>query len=222
MIVHALPVQGYFLQPYERLPKELPSHWLGNDGADSASCLECDQLLICLLSLDSADSRLELQAFPTARLNLQVCAACERSSLAVTSAGEFISLRTADDIAALPGRKLQPPKYNPVALHAIPDRVAEARTLAGEGRLDEAGGWAKAFDWHVPAHQVGGQPALAGTAVPNVSCPLCSSPLPFFASIACETTPDIAAAETEAAQVLFFVCRSCFAVVSKTAFHRNP
>ena len=222
MIVHARPVQGYFLQPYERLPKELPSHWLGNDGAELASCLECDQLLTCLLSLDVADPRLELQAFPTARLNLQVCAACKRSSLSVTSAGELISLRAAEDALAVPGRNLQPPTFAPVALHAIPDRVAEAQTLAGEGRIDEAGEWVKAFDWLAAAHQIGGQPAWAGTAVPNVSCPLCSSPLPFFASLACETTSDIAAEETAPAQVLFFICRSCFAVVSKTAFHRNP
>ncbi len=220
--MRALPVQGYFLQPYKRLPKELPSHWLGHDDVTPGTCPECAQRLICLLSLEVADARLEIQAFPTARLNLQVCAACKQSSVAVTSAGELISLRTADDNVAFPGGSLQPPTLTPVALHAIPDRVAGARTLAGEGRLDEAGGWAKTFDWHVPAHQVGGQPALAETAVPNVSCPLCSSPLPFFASVACEATPDISAPETEPAQVLFFICRSCFTVVSQTAFHRNP
>ncbi len=212
----ALPAQAYFLQPYGALPTGLPSHSLGSAEAVRENCPQCDQPLVTLLSLDPADGRLELPALGGTHLHLCVCPRCHQSQYTIADDGEVIAVQGFQTSPPLFAVQLQPPEFRPVALHAVPDRIAEARTLAAEGRLDEAGMWASDYNWRTPTNQVGGQPAIGSGQMPSSACPFCGMAPPFLASLVC--TAEVSGGEAGLApiQVLFFVCRDCPAVIAIT------
>jgi hypothetical protein len=101
----------------------------------------------------------------------------------------------------------------PVVLHAIPERIAEARTLILQGRMAEAADWVQRFDWQSPVNQVGGVPLVLGPGCGIPVCKLCGSNMPFLACaalVSAEATDD----EPGPAQTLFFLCRSCPSVLA--------
>lgn len=214
MTFRASPVQAYFLQPYEALPTGLPRHSLGNPTDVREACPQCDQPLSALLSLDPSDARLELPALGGALLKLCVCTRCHPLRYTLAGDGEVIAIQGPPTSASLFAAELRPPEFCPVALHAVPDRIAEARTLAAEGRLDEAGIWAGDYDWRTPSNQVGGRPATARGKLPSPTCPLCGTTPPFLASIVCGTVGPAGDEGLDPVQVLFFACRACPAVVA--------
>jgi len=209
----AIPQQGYFVQSYEQLPAGMPRHALGGPAAGD-SCPTCKCAWVTLMLLDCVDARLELCAFKQGRLPLVVCLQCGESSYALASDGEIAAVPTPrgqhTSIASL---DLLPPRAGDCALHAIPDRITQARELAAERRLEEAGNWAGDYDWKSLTHQVGGS-LIAGRAVPSApACPLCNERLPFFACVAVGNGRE----EAAPLAVCFFVCRACQSVVAKTA-----
>lgn len=216
MTFRARPVQAYFIQPYEALPAGFPKHSFGTAEEARETCPHCDQPLSTLLSLDPADPRLELPALGGAPLKLCVCSRCQPLQYTLVGDGEIIAIHGPSASSSLFAAELLAPEFCPVALHAIPDRIAEARTLAAEGRLDEAGIWASDYDWRTPTNQVGGRPANARNMLPSPACPLCGTPLPFLASIVCATAGPADVEGLDQVQILFFVCRDCPTVVAIT------
>ncbi len=222
MTFRARPAQAYFLQPYEVLPLGLPTHALGATREVKESCPHCDRPLSTLLSLNTSDERLELSALCSAQLTLCVCPICREARYALTGDGEVIALYSPQTHPRLSAFELLPPEFCPVALHAVPDRIAEARTLAAEGRLEEAGVRASDFDWQSPANQVGGRPAGSRGKIPSPTCPRCGTALPFLASVICGIIGPAIEGETGHVQVLFFVCRECPAIIAITPDSELP
>jgi len=216
MTFRARPAQAYFLQPYQALPSGLHAHSLGGAESVEENCPHCDQPLFTLLSLDPADKRLELPELGGAHLALCVCIRCHKAQYTIAGDGELIAIQGPQTNSSLFAVELVPPGFCPVALHATPDRIAEARTLAAEGRLDEAGVWASDYDWRTPTNQVGGRPATARGRLPSPLCPLCGTAPPFLASIVCGTVGPAGEEGLDPVQVLFFACRNCPAVVAIT------
>lgn len=214
MSVRAVPTQSFFLQPYERLPEGMPSHALGDSRPTGETCPRCSRDWITLLSLDCTDPRLELATFK-GRLRLAVCPACGNAAYVVANDGELAALPEQAD-RRRPGSfelELEAPAHCPVALHAIPDRVTQARALAAEGRLNEAAAWAGNFDWQTFTHQVGGGQIAGRRDLIAPSCPTCSRPLPF---LACAATVAGCLPAGDSVAVCFFACRGCQAVVAVT------
>lgn len=219
MDFHARPTQAYFLQLYQKPPAGLPAHSLGGTECVRENCTHCSQPLSTLLSLDTSDERLDLPTLSTARLNLCACASGCAVKYTIASDGDLVALRETQAGFAPTRRELIPPDFCPVALHAVPDRIVEARTLAVEGRLDEAGLWARGFDWQTPTHQIGGRPATPRNRIPAPTCPLCGKAPPFLASVVCRIVRGASLDQPDQIQVLFFVCRECPVVIGIDA---NP
>lgn len=215
MTFRCCPSQAYFLQSYDALPAGLPAHALGGPETSRESCPRCDRRLWTLLSLDASDRRLELTTTRLIHLPLCVCSVCHQAQYTIADDGEVISIPGSQtDSASFATKQLVPPASSPIALHAVPDRIAEARTLAAEGRLDEAGLWASDYDWNTPTNQVGGRPAAAGGKLPSPACPLCGTNPPFLATIACDIASPVDTAAPDQIQVFFFLCRECPAVIA--------
>lgn len=205
----ALPAQAYFLQPSKEALPGSPKHHLGGDSRMAASCADCDRPLATLLSLDTTDPRLELHGRGLSEIDLCTCVSCRETWYTFAPDGEIAPITSGNALSSLEGAKLVPPASCPVRLHAVPDRIVEARTLASEGRLSEAGAWVKEFDWQSPRNQVGGRPAIVGDILSSPKCPLCGVAPPFVAAIACAVCDDARPAEIATAQVLFFLCIEC-------------
>jgi hypothetical protein len=217
------PVEGCFLQPYAGWPAEAPRHCLGGAADDGGECSACARPLRRLLRLDARDSRLELPRIAGGVLELLRCPQCEVTRYTLTSRGELLVLGEAAEGEPnltnwSPGKAWPPLPETPVLLHAIPERVAEARMLVLQGRVAEAADWVQRFDWQSPVHQVGGVPLVLGPGCGIPVCELCGSNMPFLASVAmvnAETTDD----EPGPTQTLFFLCRSCPSIL---AVHDAP
>jgi hypothetical protein len=217
------PVEGLFLQPYAGWPAGAPCHCLGGESDDGGECPACARPLRRLLRLDARDSRLELPRIAGGFLELLRCPQCEVTRYTLTSRGELLVLgEVAEGEPKLtnwsPGKAWPVLPETPVVLHAIPERIAEARTLVWQGRIAEAASWVQRFDWQSPVHQVGGVPLVLGPGCGIPVCELCGSKMPFLASVAranAEATDDAPGA----AQTLFFLCRSCPSVL---AVHDAP
>lgn len=208
-ILSPLPAQAYFLQPCKEALPGSPKHHLGGGSRKPASCADCDRPLATLLTLDTTDPRLELHGRGLSEINLCTCVSCHETWYTFAPDGEIAPITTSNALSSPGGAELVPPDYCPVRLHAVPDRIVEARTLAAEGRLSEAGAWVKEFDWQSPGNQVGGRPATIGGILPSPKCPLCGKAPRFVATIACAVCDDPRPAEVATAQVLFFLCIEC-------------
>jgi hypothetical protein len=101
-----------------------------------------------------------------------------------------------------------------ILLHAIPDRIVEARVLAGERRLAEAESWAGRYGWDQRRHQVGGIPGLVHRIMPNPECGFCGRTMPFLAVVVVEITNGFESKEHEL-QLLYFLCRYCANVAAR-------
>ncbi len=212
--LRASPVQAYFLQPCQRPTPEQPKHFLGSFEELEEACPQCARPLQLLLSLDASDGRIGLPVLPGNQLKLCVCGVCHQLQYAIAANGEIATFPISRASSPNSETILTPPKFSPVALHAVPDRVVEARTLASEGRLDEAGIWVREFDWAIPSHQVGGRPLIRNGKFPSPICPLCNTAPPFLASVVCGIAGPTVREELEQAQVLFFFCQSCPVVLA--------
>ena len=217
MEFHARPAQAYFLHPYGELPTGLPAHSLGRTDSVLENCVQCGQPLSTLLSLVTSDERLDLSKLGMARLNLCACTGGCEVEYTIAEDGGLAALRDTQAGSAPMRRELISPDFCPIALHAVPDRIVEARTLAVEGRLDEAGLWARGFDWQTPTHQIGGRPATPRNKIPAPTCPLCGKAPPFFASVVCGIVRRAGLDQPDQIQTLFFVCRECPVVIGIAA-----
>lgn len=217
------PVEGYFLQPYAGLPEGAPRHGLGGAPDEGGECPVCAWPLRRLLRLDARDSRIELPRIAVGWLDLLRCPQCDVTRYTLTSRGELLVLgEVTEDKPNLtnwsPGKAWPPLPETPVVLHAIPERIAEARALVLQGRMAEAAGWVQRFDWQSPVHQVGGVPLVLGPGCGIPVCELCGGNMPFLASVVmvnAEATDD----DPHPAQTLFFLCRSCPSIL---AVHDAP
>lgn len=208
-ILIALPAQAYFLQPCKVMLPGSPRHHLGSGSRMPASCADCDRPLATLLSMDTADRRLELNGRGLSEIDLCTCVNCRETWYTFAQDGEIAPITTGNALSSPGGAELVPPDFCPVRLHAVPDRIVEARTLAAEGRMSEAGAWVKEYDWQSPRSQVGGRPATIGGILPSPKCPLCGVAPPFVAAIACAVCDGARPTEVATAQVLFFLCIEC-------------
>lgn len=208
-ILSALPAQAYFLQPCKEALPGSHKHHLGGDSRMPAPCADCDRPLATLLSLDTTDRRLELHGRGLSEIDLCTCVSCRETWYTFAQDGEIAPITNTNSWSFPSGAELVPPNYCPVRLHAVPDRIVEARTLAAEGRLSEAGAWVEEFDWHSPRNQVGGRPAIVGGILPSPKCPLCGVAPPLVAAVACAVCDDTRSTEISTAQVLFFLCIVC-------------
>jgi hypothetical protein len=212
------PEQGYFLQPVsDRLDREA-HHWLGQHGeGEWPECPVCDAPLKALMRLNTKDLRLNLSEIPGIELPLLICPQHLTPELqySLTSAGELL-VSDADldrDIGTDAHASIVLPAAQQILLHAIPDRIAETRELASEGRLLEAAEWARRFDWHQPQNQVGGLPVLMNFSRESPNCSMCGQKMPFLASIVVEVeSPNDP--EASILQMLYFLCRDCANVAS--------
>ena len=140
------PRQGYFLQPFDGRVASLVHHVLGGPNRWESRCPRCDQTLVMILQLDPRDTRLGLKGIPSPRLPLMCCPGCfsARLDYCFTSAGELLVSERNERAAegGAPTDRMEPPPEEKILLHAIPDRIVEARLLASEGRLVEAQDWA--------------------------------------------------------------------------------
>ena len=217
------PVEGCFLQPYAGLPDGAPRHCLGGTSDGGGECSACALPLMRMLRLEVRDTRLELPRIAGGFLDLLRCPQCEVTHYTLTSLGELLVLGAATPGGPSPtnwslGRTWPTFPETPVVLHAIPERIAEVRTLVLQGRMAEAAGWVQRFDWQLPVHQVGGVPLVLGPGCGIPVCELCGGNMPFLASVALvntEATDD----EPSPAQTLFFLCRSCPSIL---AVHDAP
>lgn len=180
-------------------------------------CPVCNAPLKSLVVLNKKDVRLDLGDIPGNELRLLVCPAhfLRKLHYTITSAGEFLhSTRSPDTEVEMDSHlSIVLPEPQQILLHAIPDRIAETRELAGEGRLLEAADWARKFDWHQPRNQVGGFPVLVNRRLNAPHCSLCESRMPFLASVVVDIRSPIEP-DIHVLQMLFFLCRGCSNVAS--------
>ncbi len=214
------PVQGYFMQPQNRVSPESPAHILGG-GEFELTCTCCGQFMDSLIRLDVRDIRLELGALPLSNLPLLACREHFRNCFqySFTSAGECLLLGNNRNelLHHLPRTMMRTPAPQPFLLHAIPDRIVETRRLVREGRIEEVGEWAIRFDWGEPHNQVGGMPLLLSSQAANPACSLCGRPMPFLASVMVDIENELGE-EQGFGQSLYFLCRSCACVAARSDF----
>lgn len=214
-----LPEQGYFLQPVSDSSVSDAHHRLGaTPDTDFPECPVCEVPLQTLLALNTKDLRLKLGKIPRKELELLICPhhLTRELQYTVTSAGEVLlsELIHVPEMAGDAHLTVVLPGPRQIMFHAIPDRIAETRELAGEGRLPEAADWARKFDWNHPQNQVGGNPVLINRQLTAPVCSLCDSKMPFLASIVVGVTSPLEP-DTRTLQMLYFLCRGCSNVAVK-------
>ena len=210
--IHGSPAQGYFIQPRQGAAQAAPQHAFGSPENGPVACPMCGESLVRALRLDTADARLELPD-DSPFLDLWLCATCSMTRYAVSSRGECLPARSPDAIQANSPFRTPPP--GPVSLHAIPERIQEARTLARERRLDEAGSWARRFDWHRPIHQVGGEPIPFDSLSAQPACDRCGGEMSYLASVVASEAPECEPLDQPTTQAIFFNCRPCRAILAQ-------
>lgn len=127
-----------------------------------------------------------------------------------TSAGEILVNAHSSEVKLRMdhGGRIKQTKLQTVLLHAIPERIAEVRSLAGEGRLAEAEEWVADYDWDGPQNQVGGRPQLRDCLMQSPKCELCGRVAPFLSSVLVDVQLGFESEQHEL-QLLYFLCRGC-------------
>ena len=204
------PARGFSLQFTNRSRFE---HWFcGEHAIPGAQCPNCRKPLLRMLTLDTTDRRLGLQALALPQVHLLFCWTChlargETAYRLLPNGGiRFVQHRRGgvsktfpyrDYPRAFPGRRF--------TLAAVAPR--EARTLAalntGEVSTTTLGRSVKHLA--VPRHQIGGEPRfLQGT--PRRTCPRCRHPMTFLASVGDDTLGGSGFTGNAFVQVLFLLC----------------
>jgi hypothetical protein len=204
------PARGFTLQFTNRSRFE---HWFcGEHTIPGAQCPNCRKPLLRMLTLDTRDRRLGLQALGLPHVHLLFCWTChlaqgETAYRLLPNGGiRFVQHRRGgvsktfpyrDYPRAFPGRRF--------TLAAVAPR--EARTLAAlnAGEVSTTSLGRSARQLAMPRHQIGGEPRfLQGT--PRRICPRCRHPMTFLASVGDDTLGGSGFTGNAFVQVLFLLC----------------
>jgi len=223
-----LPTQGYWLDFTPGNPEAIHD-FCGAHEIHGGQCPYCSKPLVRVLSLDSSDARLGVDASKTPVVHLLYCWTCS------IPYGEFSYRIHSDDSIEI----LQIPPIYRYAFGAdgpysgytgeFPHRRAALKPLSEkeQAQLQSAatGNTEPPSELAVPRHQVGGFPFIYNPSV--VACPSCSGEIPLLAAI-CDAA-GVSGGENEvpvehrftgddSKQMIFHFCRPCSVVV---AYHSN-
>lgn len=208
------PEQGYWLrfsQEHSRfLHKTCGAHTIAG-----AECPNCQKPLLLVLSLDTADERLILDASPLNPLPLLYCWRCNLSQAnffyQINDAGVRVLKWRKGGVQADFPYKRYPMHFPETVLDVSPLTVREQSIIRainhGDDELDDD----EAEHLRHPAHQVGGEP-ICYNSDRGMKCVQCSATAPLLATIADNAAPRCSFTQNEYVQMMFFLCRKCWIV----------
>lgn len=212
MSFFAQPDQPYLLEFVEKYSDGPCDHvFCGLPRVSDAWCPNCDKPMLCFLSLDTRDARLELGPVPFSTLSLVFCWTCN-----VAQDDFFYRVRDDGGIALLSYRQGGVQSDFPYANYpeSFPPRKVSLRIPSRAERLamevinsnSIVGKEWRSLDR--PRHQVGGIPYSFHNER-DMACPRCDRQMPFLASIGDRSGTDRGFVECDFVQVLFHYCRGC-------------
>jgi hypothetical protein len=226
MCIDSNPSSGYFVEYDSTASSGKYRHqFCGEHDVAGAWCPNCNKPLLRFLALDTSDFRLNLLPVRLRQLSLFYCWTCTVSN------GLFLyQIRSDTDVRILqytkgkmefdfPGVPYDgyPPAFPEAACYLVPitaDEQSELWNINSEsGDLDPIA--VTRDDLRTPRHQIGGEPLLVQCdSGVSPQCPVCCSPMPFFAEIGNQCLDARGLHGCEEVQVMYYLCRACCVVAA--------
>jgi hypothetical protein len=220
--IFTVPGDGYLVE-YSRTSRsqEYRHIFCGPQNIAGAWCPNCSKPLLRILALATKDPRIMVPEMTTAYISLLYCWTCSLSQgefayrLGLTNDIEIIRFTSGGPTPGFPYNEY--PTAFPMGA-AILVRLSNSEQRAIEdmnrGTFDE-GLHAEQQYGHLvaPRHQIGGEPRLMQGWV-DVTCPICSQLVPFFASVSNDCLDPRGIIGYDYAQIIYHYCRACGVIVA--------
>ena len=218
MCIDSSPESGYFVEYDSPASSGRYRHqFCGEHDVAGAWCPNCNKPLLRFLALDTSDFRLSLSRVSLRMLSLFYCWTCTVSN------GLFVyQIRSDTDVQILQYTKgsMQsdfpyedyPVAFPEAACALVPITADEQSMLRdlNSGSDDIYKIEDTRHDLVMPRHQIGGEPLLLQEdSAESPQCPVCSSPMPFFAQIGDRCLDARGLVGYEYVQVMYYLCRGC-------------
>lgn len=185
----------------------------GDHRIEGAVCPNCDKPMLRVMSLDTADARLELQDLGVPAVHLLFCWTCNLAQgESAYELREDGGIRWVSYLRGGVERDFPYPDYPPafpgtgLELEALSREDQATLIRLNEGSLDPSKLDVSRAPLCQPAHQIGGEPFFVQSP-PAELCPVCWEPMLFLASVADATLDGRGFTGNSGVQQLYMLCR---------------
>jgi hypothetical protein len=210
--ITSLPKKGYRLAKVSLDNRSFCHHLCGPTTLRQAISPNSGRSLLCLLSLDTKDTRLELDFSPEPRIELLyswTCAIPEGDFFYRICSGsvDIISFRSGPGYADFPFANY-PDSFPEIPVNLLEVSSEEEFTARLLNKKRDFATRSKYKEFSIPYHQIGGEPVFVQDYVAMV-CPICKEEMAFFASIGNDNGQPLGFCDNEFVQVIYQVCKEC-------------